>query len=273
MTLNPAATALTTLLCERSPTLGVFWPAGWPTTTAAVDTLRALIEAGAQYVEVGAGTATRPVGHSALADAITTVSAIARPTGVPVAVRAPWDALARVGPVAAAAALARAGAGAVVIPDLPERSVELWAAAARGAGLHAPRVAFHRSTDARLGTVCRAASGWVFTPATDTPTGFPGGPDLAGLRTFMPRLRSTTRLPVVIGAGRCSVARAVRVSRFADAVLVGSPLIQRVQATPGPDGRTHAAAYVTELAAAFQAEHAALTELTGTVRGRPARRS
>ena len=276
-TLNPAATAMTALLTRTGPALGVFWPAGWPTTATAVNTLRAMIEAGAQYVEIGAGTAARhtdrPAGRSALADAITTASEIARPHGVPVVVRARWDALARIGPVGAATALARAGAGAVVIPDLPRDHVDLWANAARWAGLLTPRVAFRRATDARLAAVCRAATGWVFAPAADTPAGFPGGLGLAGRRDFVPRIRAATELPVVIGAGRCEVRRAVQLSRCADAVLVGPVPIRHMQNTPGPDGRTHAVAYVTDLAKALRAEHAALTELTGATRARPAGRS
>lgn len=257
VTLNPAATALTDLLAQPSPTLGVFWPAGWPTATAAIDTLRALIEAGAQYVEVGARQAQR---GPALADAISTVSEIARPHRVPVAVRAHWDTLARIGPVGAAAALAKAGAGAVIIPDLPQNQVGLWANAAQWSGLLTPRIAFGRATETRLATVCRAATGWVFTPSALTPTGYPGGPDLPGLREVIPRIRTTTALPVMIGAGRCEVPQAVQLSRLANALLVGSALIHRVQATPGPDGRTHAATYITDLAKALQAEHAALTD-------------
>ncbi len=216
-------------------------------------------------MEIGAGPA-RHTGESALADAITTVSEITSHHGVPVVVRAHWDALARVGPVSAATALARAGAGAITVPDLPQIHADLWAATTHRAGLLAPRVAFRRATDTRLATVCRAATGWIVAPATDTPTGYPGGPDLTGLRDFVPRIRAVTRLPVVIGAGRCEVSRAVQLSRLADAVLVGSALIQRVQATPGPDGRAHATAYVTTLAKALHAQRAALPELTGPTR-------
>lgn len=262
----PAAGAMTTLLARPSPALGVFWPAGWPTLTGGIDILRALVDAGAEWVEVGAGTS-----QGALADAITTVNGLAK-CRMPVAVRAYWEVLARVGPVGAAAALAKAGTGGVIVPDLPEAQVAMWASAARwSGGMHTPRIAFRRVTDSRLAAVCRAASGWVVTSAVDTArTGVPGGPDLPGLRDFVPRIRAVTDLPVVVGAGRSSVARAVQISRIADAVLVGSALIQRVQATPGPDGRAHAAAYVRDLGSAMRAERAALPAQAGADRARPA---
>lgn len=248
---TPPTTAMTALLSRPAPALGVFWPAAWPTTTASIDALHTMIEAGAEYVEVGAGT---DPGQPVLADVIATAGGIVRTRSrVPVAVRVYWDVLAQASPTVAAAALARAGVSAITVPDLPAADVSLWIHTATRSGLYTPRVAWPVVTDSRLATVCRGATGWICTSAADTRTRAPG------LREFVPRIRATTRLPIVIGTGRATVGQAVRISRLANAILVGTTLLQRVRAAPGPKGRAHAAQYVEALAGALRAEYAART--------------
>nr|AHE39475.1 Tryptophan synthase, alpha subunit [Streptomyces sp. F2] len=112
------------------------------------------------------------------------------------------------------------------------------------------------ATDQRLASVCAAASGMVYAPATTGVTGSQG-PLHPGLPAFVDRLRTLTHLPVGVGIGVSTAQQAALVGTYADAVIVGSAFIRAIEATPGPAGA---------LQAALLAQHLA----DGLLRSRPA---
>ncbi|MET9934800.1 MULTISPECIES: tryptophan synthase subunit alpha [unclassified Streptomyces] len=158
-----------------------------------------------------------------------------------------WQPVARYGPRRFADALALSGAAGVILPDLPVEEAGEWLASARDLGLHTVFVVAPNSSDARLARICAAGSGMIYAPAVAGVTGV-RKPVASGLPAFVDRLRAVTAVPVGVGIGVSSPAQANAVGSFADAVIVGSELIRRLQAAPGPAGLRAAASFAQELA-------------------------
>jgi tryptophan synthase alpha chain len=249
--LTPAAAALDRLLTgRRRPALGAFLPAGFPNWTAGIEALRAFARHGADFLEIGVPNRSPafdgPVITAAYAQALdqgarmphlfSTVRLAASTTGVPVVVMSYWNPVVQFGVESFLRSLAQAGAAGAMIPDLPEAQAEGWHAAATSAGLHTPRFAPRQIDDPALERVASTASGWVYAPAADAPTGFQGDLDIAGLHRFTTRLRQHIDLPVVAGIGVSTPLRAAQVAPYVDAVVIGSPLVRPLLDHPGRGG-------------------------------------
>lgn len=128
--------------------------------------------------------------------------------------------------------LADAGAVGVMVVDLPDHEAERWHSAAQGANLRTPRLVPRDTIDSDLTTLAADASGWLYAPASAAPTGYRGPLDLPSLAAFTSRLRSVSTLPVVSGVGVSTPALAAHVAPLADAVVIGTPIVQALDTGP-----------------------------------------
>ena len=140
-----------------------------------------------------------------------------------------WDPVQKYGPGRFAEEFAAAGGAGVLVPDLPDREAADWQRTTLAASLHSiPFIPAHAS-DARVAAIGASSSGMAYAPAAPGRTGTAGP-----LSTYLPRLvrrlRDATRLPVAVGIGISTPARAAQASAYADAVVVGSAVIRRMQA-------------------------------------------
>lgn len=158
-----------------------------------------------------------------------------------------WQPVSRYHPERFAEELADAGGAGVILPDLPIEEADRWLAASRSTGLHTVFVVAPNAADSRLSRVCAAGSGMVYAPAVAGVTGSTS-PLHPGLPHFVKRLRSLTALPIGVGIGVSNAEDAHVVSRYSDAVIVGSALLRRLQETPGPREIEAAAQLAAELA-------------------------
>ncbi|MFF3358828.1 tryptophan synthase subunit alpha [Streptomyces sp. NPDC002917] len=252
--------AFATARAEGRAALAAYWPVGYPTFDQSMNALHA-ISASADILELGVPFSDPmldgPVIQRATAQALANgfrmrhlfaaIRELAASSTAALLVMTYWQPVARFGPERFAAELACAGAAGVILPDLPLEETGPWLAAARSRALHTVLVAAPASTDARLASVCAAASGMVYAPAMAGVTGTQG-PLASGLPAFIERLRAVTALPVGVGFGVSTADQAAIVSTFADAVIVGSALIRQLNTSPGPAGIVAAAALARELA-------------------------
>ncbi len=143
-----------------------------------------------------------------------------------------------------------AGLDGVIIVDLPpEEDGEV----ALG-DLDLIRLATPTTDDRRLPTVLRGASGFLYYVAVAGTTGQKSA-EIADVAAAVARLKSATRLPVAVGFGVKTPAQAEAIARHADAVVVGSAIVDVI-------GQAHAAhsndlpgeveAFVASLAAAVR---------------------
>ena len=79
--------------------------------------------------------------------------------------------------------------------------------------------------------VGRLASGYVYYVSLKGVTGA-GHLDPAGVAAMLPRIRAHVRVPVGVGFGIRDAATACAVAQVADAVVIGTRLVQVLQAEP-----------------------------------------
>ena len=147
---------------------------------------------------------------------------------------------------------AQAGVDGVLVVDYPPEECEDFAAALQRAGMDPIFLLAPTSTDARIAAVGRIASGYVYYVSLKGVTGA-GHLDTDAVAQALPRIRAHVKVPVGVGFGIRDAATARAVARVADAVVVGSALVQLLH-QHGPAGAAAAAkAFIADLRAALDA--------------------
>jgi tryptophan synthase alpha chain len=126
---------------------------------------------------------------------------------------------------------AAAGVDGVLIVDYPPEECEAFAAALKAQGLDLIFLLAPTSTEARIAQVGRIASGYVYYVSLKGVTGA-GHLDTAAVEAMLPRIRAHVKVPVGVGFGIRDAASACAVGRSADAVVIGTRLIQIIENQP-----------------------------------------
>jgi tryptophan synthase alpha chain len=147
-----------------------------------------------------------------------------------------------------------AGVDGLIVVDLPPEEDEELCLPALRAGLNFIRLATPTTDDRRLPAVLANTSGFVYYVSVAGITGS-AAPDPGRVTEAVARIKRQTALPVAVGFGVRTAQAAAALARGADAVVVGSALVDALNKTldPGgkPTGRTVAA--VTDLVAELAA--------------------
>jgi tryptophan synthase alpha chain len=216
-----------------------YLPAGYPTVAESVELLRAILDAGADLVEIGVpysdpvidGPTIQAAADAALRggfrlrDVFTVVESVASAGGRAV-VMTYWNPVYRYGVDAFARDLAAAGGLGIVTPDLIPDEAQDWLDASESHGLDRIFLIAPSSSEERIARTVAASSGFVYATAVMGVTGARDqvGSDAAGL---VARARAHTSLPIGVGLGVRSGEQAAEVGSFADAVIVGSALVSK----------------------------------------------
>ncbi|MFE0496216.1 tryptophan synthase subunit alpha [Streptomyces albidoflavus] len=230
---------------EGRAALIAYLPAGFPTVEGSIEAIKAVLDAGADVVEVGLphsdpvldGPVIQTADDIALrgglkiADVLRTVREAHQATGKPVLVMTYWNPVDRYGVDRFAQELAEAGGAGCILPDLPVQEADLWREHAAKHGLATVFVVAPSSRDARLAEITAAGSGFVYAASL---MGVTGTRDSVGeqARALVERTRVAGKLPVCVGIGVSSAAQAAEVAEFADGVIVGSAFVKRMLDAP-----------------------------------------
>ena len=123
-----------------------------------------------------------------------------------------------------------AGVDGLIVVDLPpEEDTELCLPALQ-AGLNFIRLATPTTDDRRLPTVLANTSGFVYYVSITGITGA-AAPDADRVAEAVNRIKRHTLLPVAVGFGVRNAASAAAIARRAEAVVVGSALVEKVRAS------------------------------------------
>ncbi|GAA0643437.1 tryptophan synthase subunit alpha [Streptomyces thermocarboxydovorans] len=245
---------------EGRAALIAYLPAGFPTVDGGIEAVKAVLDSGADVVEVGLphsdpvldGPVIQTADDIALrggvkiADVMRTVREAHTATGKPVLVMTYWNPIDRYGVERFTAELAEAGGAGCILPDLPVQESALWREHAEKHNLATVFVVAPSSKDARLAEITAAGSGFVYAASL---MGVTGTRESVGSQAedLVRRTRATgTGLPVCVGLGVSNAAQAAEVAGFADGVIVGSAFVKRM--LDAPDEAAGLAA-VRELAA------------------------
>ena len=126
---------------------------------------------------------------------------------------------------------ADAGVDGVLIVDYPPEECEEFAANLRAHGMDLIFLLAPTSTEERMQQVARVASGYVYYVSLKGVTGS-GALDVGAVEAMLPRIRQHIAVPVGVGFGIRDAETAKSISRVADAVVIGSKIIQLLEDQP-----------------------------------------
>ncbi len=129
---------------------------------------------------------------------------------------------------------AEAGVDGLIVPDLPpEEGEDLYEGAARR-GIDGVLLAAPTTTPERLAMLAARSRGFLYYVSL---TGVTGARSevVAGLEEGVRSARRLGELPVCVGFGISTPEQAAEVGRYADGVVVGSAIVERIEAATSPD--------------------------------------
>ncbi len=126
---------------------------------------------------------------------------------------------------------AAAGVDGILVVDYPPEECEEFAAKLKAQGLDLIFLLAPTSTDQRMQQVARVASGYVYYVSLKGVTGA-GHLDTGAVEQMLPRIRRHVHVPVGVGFGIRDAATAQAIGKVADAVVIGTKIIQLAEAQP-----------------------------------------
>lgn len=145
---------------------------------------------------------------------------------------------------------AAAGVDGVLIVDYPPEECEEFAARLKAVGMDLIFLLAPTSTVERMRLVARVASGYVYYVSLKGVTGA-GHLDTASVEQMLPRIREHVRVPVGVGFGIRDAATATAVARVADAIVIGSRIIQLIETQPRDKVAATATSFLREIRTAL----------------------
>ena len=219
-----------------------FVTVGYPDPPATLDIIEAIVEAGADVVELGVpfsdplaeGATIQRTSFHALEQGVTPASCIAlagdlRARGV----RAPLVLMGYYTPILAmgidqfCASAADAGVQGLIVADLPAEEAGPLAEAAGARGLAIVPLLALTSNERRIARACERAEGFVYCVSVLGVTG--ARAQLSErVEELVGTVRRHTRLPVGVGFGVTTPEHVRELGRYADAAVVGSALLNAI---------------------------------------------
>jgi tryptophan synthase alpha chain len=247
------------------PALAAFVTAGDPTPADTAAILDALVEGGADIIELGMpftdpmadGPAIQLGNLRSLGAGTTTANIFAIATAfrarhpqIPVVLMGYANPMTIRGGDWFAAQCTAAGVDGVICVDLPpEEDVELGPAL-KNAGVSLIRMATPTSDSARLPAILDGSSGFIYYVSVAGITGKQQAAQVS-IDAAVKRLKSVTEVPIVVGFGIRTPEQAAAIGGVADGIAVGTAIVELI-GKYGKDAAEPVCAYVASLAAALK---------------------
>ena len=239
--------------------------AGDPIPDATVEVMLAMAEAGADIIELGVpfsdpmadGPVIQKASERALVQGIGMPQVLGfvrgfreRNATTPVVLMGYAHPIERYGVPRFVADAKAAGVDGVLVVDYPPEEAEDFAAALKAASLDPIFLLAPTSTEQRMKDVGRIASGYVYYVSLKGVTGA-GHLDTDAVALALPRIRVHIEIPLGVGFGIRDAATAKAVARHADAVVIGSALVQLMEKQTRDTLAPAAAAFIAGVRAAL----------------------
>ena len=241
--------------------------AGDPAPSVTVEVMHALVQGGADVIELGVPFSDPMADGPVIQRA--TERAIAKGIGLPqvldfvrdfrqtdavtpVVLMGYANPVERYGVEAFVAAAKTAGVDGVLIVDYPPAESETFASALKAADIAPIFLLAPTSTDARMADVGRIASGYVYYVSLKGVTGA-GHLDTSAVAAMLPRIRAHVQVPVGVGFGIRDAQTARAIGQLADAVVIGSRLIELMEAQPPEQAAEVARGFIQDIRQALDA--------------------
>jgi len=260
------------LRAEERPALIPFVTAGDPAPRQTVAIMHALVAGGADVIELGIpfsdpmadGPVIQRSSERALSQGVTLRHVIAyvaefRRTdkSTPVVLFGYANPIERMGEAVFIAAAREAGVDGVLIVDYPPEEAGAWVHALADSGIDPIFLLSPTSSDERIERVARVARGYIYYVSLKGVTGATNI-DTAEVAAMIRRIRAHTHVPVGVGFGIRDGATARRVGSVADAVVVGSRIVQELASAAPEAAPERARAVMAEFRLALDGKAAAV---------------
>ena len=218
--------------------------AGDPHPALTVPLMRALVEGGADILELGVpfsdpmadGPVIQRSGERALkhgvglGDVLHLVAEFRKQdAATPLVLMGYANPIEAMGTARFVAAAREAGVDGVIVVDYPPEECADFAQLLRAQDIDPVFLLAPTSSDKRIHDVARVGSGYIYYVSLRGVTGA-AHLDLAEVSSRIPKIRAATRLPIGVGFGIRDAESARRVAQTADAVVIGSRIIQEIEA-------------------------------------------
>jgi len=225
-----------------------FITAGDPSLAYTVPLMHALVEAGADIIELGVpfsdpmadGPAIQRASERALKQHTTTKGVLeavrsfrATDATTPVVLMGYANPIEAMGAERFAQAAGEAGVDGVLVVDYPPEEGSELLQALKACGIDSIYLLSPTSAESRIREVGRVASGYIYYVSLKGVTGA-SQLDLDEVARKLPQIKSHIKLPVGVGFGIRDGETARAVGKLSDAVVIGSRLVQEIE-TSTPD--------------------------------------
>ena len=232
-----------------------FVTAGDPDPALMQPLMRALVAGGADIIELGVpfsdpmadGPTVQRASERALKHGVSLRQVLAMvrefragDANTPVVLMGYANPVEAMGADAFAAEARQAGVDGVLVVDYPPEEGGGFAAKLKAAGIDPIFLLAPTSSEGRFGQVAEIGSGYIYYVSLKGVTGA-GHLDLDEVARRIPAIRTKVGMPVGVGFGIRDAESARRIAAVADAVVIGSRIIEEIEKSP----REQAAANVT----------------------------
>ena len=251
-----------TIKAQGSPGLIIFLTAGFPDREATLELIPALVDSGADAIELGVPFSD-PLGegptiqkssslalqqHITLGDCLTMVEQLReRVPDTPLILMGYYNPIYNYGLARFAGDAQRVGVDGTIVVDLPQEEVGPLVTECAPRDVPIIPLLAPTSTDASIRAAGAQATGFIYCISL---TGVTGARDRVSERGYrlLERVRAHTALPLAIGFGISRREHVEAVGRQAEAVAVGSALVQVMLESPRNQLVDHASRFVAGLA-------------------------
>jgi tryptophan synthase alpha chain len=218
--------------------------AGDPHPSLTVPLMRGLVEAGADILELGVpfsdpmadGPVIQRSGERALKHGVGLKDVLGMvrefrksDAATPIVLMGYANPVEAMGAEKFAAAAKDAGIDGVIVVDYPPEECLEFSALMKKSDIDPIFLLAPTSTKKRIEEVARSGSGYLYYVSLRGVTGA-ANIDLTDVAAHIPQIRKATKLPIGVGFGIRDAESARRVAQSADAVVIGSRIIQEIEA-------------------------------------------
>ena len=231
--------------------------AGDPLKSSTVPLLHGMVEAGSDILEIGVpfsdpmadGPAIQRSSERALKNGIGLSDVLVlvktfreKDQQTPIVLMGYANPIEAMGVEKFVAAAKAVGVDGVIVVDYPPEECGPFSDLCGKAGIDCIFLLAPTSTDARIREVARAGTGYLYYVSLKGVTGVKSA-DVSEIAAQLPRLRAASKLPIGVGFGIKDAESARAISKLADAVIIGSRIVQEIESA----GAEHAVARVKAL--------------------------
>jgi tryptophan synthase alpha chain len=245
------------------PALITFIMAGDPDAQTSLEILKALPAAGADIIELGMpftdpmadGPTIQLAGQRALnagANMGQTLQMVrdfrAENTQTPIVLMGYFNPVLQYGPDKFINDASEAGIDGLIIVDLPPEEADEVLSHAKAKNIDIIRLITPTTTTERLPKILEGASGFLYYVSITGVTGAAQA-DVSAIKPHIEEIKARTDLPVAIGFGIKTAKDAAEMGKIADAIVVGSSIVQTIADKQSPEAVSE---QVTALASALK---------------------